>query len=225
MIGLVGYARSGKDTVGSILEEHGGYTPVAFADPIRGALYTLNPLVRDEGEVLPLQKLVDAKGWEWAKDTSEDVRVYLQRLGTDVVRQIDEDLWVNKGLATWTPRSVVTDVRFINEVEAICDRAMGECWFIERPGVGPANDHASEDLSALRHLCSRTIVNDGTVSDLESKVLAILLSQEYPGLKMKQDDVLIRTKLLDDAYQRLKKAQARHPKGIIQYPVQQNFGV
>jgi dephospho-CoA kinase len=39
IIGLTGYAQSGKDTVANILVENYGYQRVAFADPIRALLY------------------------------------------------------------------------------------------------------------------------------------------------------------------------------------------
>mgnify|MGYP006283771541 FL=1 len=42
IIGLTGYAQSGKDTVASLLVEHYGYERVAFADKIRSFLYEMN---------------------------------------------------------------------------------------------------------------------------------------------------------------------------------------
>ena len=45
IIGLTGYAQSGKDTLANILVENYGYTRVAFADKIREFLYEVNPMV------------------------------------------------------------------------------------------------------------------------------------------------------------------------------------
>ena len=45
IIGLTGYARSGKDTVAQILVDKFGFTRVAFADPIRDFCYQVNPIV------------------------------------------------------------------------------------------------------------------------------------------------------------------------------------
>ncbi len=44
IIGLTGYAQSGKDTVANILVERYGFTRVAFADKIREFLYETNPM-------------------------------------------------------------------------------------------------------------------------------------------------------------------------------------
>ena len=41
IIGLSGYAQSGKDTVANILVQHYGYKRVAFADKIRECLFAL----------------------------------------------------------------------------------------------------------------------------------------------------------------------------------------
>ena len=46
IIGLSGYAQVGKDTVANYLVEKYGFVKVSFADPIREALYKLDPKVR-----------------------------------------------------------------------------------------------------------------------------------------------------------------------------------
>jgi dephospho-CoA kinase len=43
IIGISGYARSGKDTVANYLVEHHEFTRMAFADAMREALLRLNP--------------------------------------------------------------------------------------------------------------------------------------------------------------------------------------
>ena len=47
LIGLSGYARSGKDTIAEILCLNYGFKRVSFALPIRDGIYTLNPLVEN----------------------------------------------------------------------------------------------------------------------------------------------------------------------------------
>jgi dephospho-CoA kinase len=63
IIGLSGYAQSGKDTVAELLCLNYGYKRVSFADPMREALMRLNPIVGHE----PLAHLVNDYGWELAK--------------------------------------------------------------------------------------------------------------------------------------------------------------
>ena len=45
VIGLSGYASSGKDTVAQFLIEEHGFEKIAFADPIRNMLLAMNPIV------------------------------------------------------------------------------------------------------------------------------------------------------------------------------------
>lgn len=63
IIGLSGYARSGKDTVASFLVSEYAFERISFADPIRDILYALNPSVDGES----LISMVDNYGWEIAK--------------------------------------------------------------------------------------------------------------------------------------------------------------
>ena len=90
IIGLSGYAQSGKDTVAELLCLNYGYQRMAFADPMREALYRLNPsIVLNDTDYYdkPLQTLVDEQGWDAVKQ-NPDVRALLQRMGTEVGRQM-----------------------------------------------------------------------------------------------------------------------------------------
>jgi hypothetical protein len=170
IIGLNGVARSGKDTVGEYLVENHDFTRVALADPVRDALYDLNPPVTvridddifsrpgltrrlaifsEQGQVktISLQRLVDIFGWERAKSV-KCVRELLQKLGTQVGREyFGEDCWIEiaraKIEAAYPDPVVITDVRFENEAEFIQELG-GEVWCIKREGVGAINGHVSE---------------------------------------------------------------------------------
>lgn len=151
IVGLSGYAQSGKDTVGQVLVEHHGFARIAFADALRDVLYDLNPLVAGDTAV---SEWVDHGGWEWAKG-NVPVRDYLQRLGVAVREHVDPDVWVNAALRQIEPggRYVITDMRFPNEYDAIV-AAGGEAWRVERKGVTAANAHVSEtalDAHDFRH--------------------------------------------------------------------------
>ncbi|MFF1701288.1 hypothetical protein [Streptomyces sp. NPDC058252] len=175
-VGLHGYAGVGKDTVAEILAEY-GYNRVAFADVLREALYVLNPIILTDrdGDYVRVQDIVDSIGWDKAKRSFEEIRRMLQVLGTEVGRQmISQDVWVNAAFKKLDAdkRYVFTDVRFENEHHAI-DSRLGLLIKISRPGVGPVNDHKSEN--GLPDLWfDAQIVNDGTVKDLHTKVARIL---------------------------------------------------
>jgi len=174
IIGLIGKKRSGKDTFAHGLP---GYTRVAFADPLRQAALALDPIVGRPalpGELAPmrdvrLSEVVDAIGWERAKDCVPEVRRILQRLGTESIRAIDPDFWIRAAKAQIDAIDgdvVVTDVRYPNEADAI--QTMGGILVrIERPGLPSDGDpHPSE--SALDDYPVDVVVqNIGSIEALQ----------------------------------------------------------
>ncbi|MFE2101600.1 hypothetical protein ACFW9W_32140, partial [Streptomyces sp. NPDC059468] len=122
-----------------------------------------------------VQDLVDTLGWDDAKRQYEEIRRMLQVLGTEVAREmIDQNVWVNavfKDLEE-DKKYVFTDVRFVNEHQAI-DSRLGLLVKIDRPGVGPVNDHKS-DKGLPDAWFDTHIVNDGTLEDLNTKVREML---------------------------------------------------
>jgi len=173
IIGLSGYARTGKDTVAEILVSKYGYRRIAFADKIKEALITLNPIVVPEIG-LHLAEYVNDFSWEVAKNTPE-VRRLLQVMGTEVGRNLlSQDIWIEAALENVRAgeKIVLTDVRFPDEADAV-KWLFGEVWRIERNGVKATNFHKSE--SALDEwIFDRIIDNSGTLEDLEESVDVIM---------------------------------------------------
>jgi len=165
LIGLTGYAQSGKDTVASILVEKYGYTRIAFADKIRDFLYGINPMVACSPTGY-LQDLVNLVGWDKAKQEPQ-VRRLLQDLGISARELLDENIWITTALSKVDKdvRVVVTDVRFENEAMMI--KLMGgQLWRVKRVGFGPVNEHVSEsELDGYK--VNQIFVNNGTLEDLE----------------------------------------------------------
>ena len=170
LIGLSGYARSGKDTVAGIIEILYGHQKRAFADNVRSFVYRINPSIRPFRGHDRLANLVDAYGWEEAKQSNE-VRYLLQETGTTARTMFGLDVWLDSLFATIpeTDSVVITDVRFTNEAERI--RSMGGVLYrVKRPGVYPANDHISEtDLDDYPF--DAVLLNDGSVVDLQGEVM------------------------------------------------------
>lgn len=147
IIGLSGYAQVGKDTVANYLVSNYGFVKVSFADPLREALYRLDPKI-DIADMrgVSLRAAVDGLGWENVKVDSEDARRLLQRMGTEVGREMfGEDFWVNQGLlrAKEHDNVVFADTRFENEANAIRKNG-GQVWRIVKKDHGPVNNHPSE---------------------------------------------------------------------------------
>jgi len=148
LVGLAGYAGSGKDTAADVLEGL-GYQRRAFA----GALKDLATRI----------------GWDGRKDDAG--RQLLQELGVGCREVLGADVWVQALMSTLTGPSVIVDVRFPNEVDAIADHG-GIVLRIVRPSVGPCRNHVSE--TALDDVDLPVVVNDGDVVDLHARVLAVL---------------------------------------------------
>jgi hypothetical protein len=168
IIGLSGYAQSGKDTVAELLCLNYGYHRVSFADPMREALMRLNPVINSQ----PLACLVDDYGWDVAKSNPE-VRRLLQVFGTEVGREMfGENFWVELAFKQSPQERVVfTDVRFPNEAQAIIDKG-GQVWRVQREGHKPVNLHASETAMDNWRF-DDLILNHGSLDDLADEVFML----------------------------------------------------
>jgi hypothetical protein len=170
IIGLSGYARSGKDTVAELLCLNYGYKRVSFADPMRQALYVLSPKLDN---VVRLSEYVDEYGWDVAKQNQE-VRRLLQVFGTEVGRKMfGLDFWIDIALKNLDGSSkvVVSDVRFPNEAETI-KKLGGSIWRINRHNLNAVNGHPSEHAMDS-YMVSHVIYNDGTLNDLSDEVFML----------------------------------------------------
>lgn len=181
LIGLSGYARSGKDEAAAVLMKYYNFERRAFADKLREFLYRLDPPLvgwyhapADQvvSEVT-LRDVIDNEGWDGYKEGrfSDLIRGMLQRLGTECGRElISDNIWVNAALKGLDSESkvVMTDARFPNEAQAIVDLG-GEVWRINRTGVGPINMHPSE-TSLDNWTFDVTIDNDGTLEEYHEKI-------------------------------------------------------
>ena len=168
IIGLSGYAQSGKDTVAELLCLNYGYKRVSFADPMREALMRLNPVINSQ----PLACLVDDYGWDVAKSNPE-VRRLLQVFGTEVGREMfGENFWVDLAFKQAPQQRVVfTDVRFPNEAQAIIDKG-GQVWRVQREGHKPVNLHTSETAMDNWRF-DDLILNHGSIDDLADEVFML----------------------------------------------------
>lgn len=169
IIGLTGYAQSGKDTLAKILVDDYGYTRVAFADKIREFLYEVNPMVGCSPSGY-LQDLVNLVGWDAAKQEPQ-VRRLLQDLGVGARKVFGEQFWITQALIGYYPKDkvVVTDVRFMNEAERIKAYPGAQVWRIKRNGVEAVNAHISEtELDGYK--VDQIFSNNGSIEDLKALV-------------------------------------------------------
>ncbi len=172
LIGVGGYAFSGKDTLADLLVERHGFYKTYMSKPLEQALLALDPLVPKQHSTRFGEEAIEryseqhrALGYDRSKENPE-VRRLLQRLGTEVGRNMfGESVWVDAMLrdVAGHERAVVTGIRFRNELEAIQDAGGTTVW-VDR-GLGPVNDHASDNT--LRPMDFDDVVgNYGPLSDL-----------------------------------------------------------
>lgn len=171
VVGLSGYAGSGKTTVGRMMAERTGGQVVHFADPIKKMVLAIDPLSSDG---VLASAAINAWGETEAKLRHDTYRHTLRTVG-ESVRALEPSFWINQ-LApklVGVPLTFVPDVRTQHEA-AFCSIVLS----VTRPGIIP-DDHPTETDG--RHWCAAEIVNDGDLSDLERKVDQVLEVMGWEG--------------------------------------------
>jgi hypothetical protein len=200
IIGLSGYAGSGKDTIGRMiqflkckdvegkvfqeiidnplenewwLEEQSCWQVKKFAGKLKEIASILTGIPQHLFENQEYKETLLGSEWNYKKvidgeyfDTQMSIREFLQKLGTDGLREgLHPDVWVNAlmadyeeesdkfvrltedGFEEWEkgnlPNWVITDCRFPNEAQAI-KNAGGIIIRVDRPGYKATNAHVSE---------------------------------------------------------------------------------
>ncbi|GAA1411844.1 hypothetical protein AUR04nite_00730 [Glutamicibacter uratoxydans] len=195
LIGLTGYKQHGKSSVADHLVKKHSFTRLSFAGPLKAMADRINPVVGihayqdgDEFVAEPIhldvaRELHPNEGE--LKEAYPLYRLFLQRLGTEGLREIDDLFWIKLLDAelgslykAGVSRVVIDDARFPNEGEyfhAGKDEGINaSLWQVTRPGAGiPDDTHASEAyvgrLGEERHL-----KNAGTIEELHDLVDAVV---------------------------------------------------
>jgi len=187
LVGLCGRAQSGKDSVGQFMS-HFGFQKLSYAHRIKDCVKRIFDLTDHQLED-GYEKELPLIEWDGLAP-----RQIMQRFGTEVARNIHEDVWVKHLFNTidkFRRRSikgfVITDVRFDNEAKAIL-RRNGELWWVDRDTAGSktGGDHKSEDVIHLKPLCSKTIDNNRSLTDLRN-IVDNIIETDYPNIRKKVD--------------------------------------
>lgn len=164
LIGLIGKARSGKDTAANYLQMLHGYNRYAFAEPIKDMISAAFGYQIGESEGADKEQVI-----EWL---GKSPRQLMQLLGTEWGRDlVHPNLWLLLADQTLQHHTrvgshglVISDVRFDNEAEWIIKQG-GTLIEITRGAASAVNQHASE--SGIDESYPRfTVANDQTVDDL-----------------------------------------------------------
>jgi len=164
VIGFAGKARSGKDTAGKYLVDEYQFLRYSFAQPLKDAAKIMFHLTDKQVE----QKEKPAEPW------GKSPRELYQKLGTDVARSIDVNVWV-KGAEIFKKENpgrsiVITDVRFSNEAYWIRNQG-GIVVYLnsETRGIHEHTGHSSENGISGDDV-DIIIQNDGTINQLHEKI-------------------------------------------------------
>ncbi len=169
LIGLVGLAFSGKDTVAAHLHRQHGFHRMAFADPLKEGLKTLFGL--GDWNFTPENKESEI---EWI---GKSPRELMQTLGTEWGRTlIDRQIWCRHMERRVKPKLshgrpvVISDLRFFDEHRLVHSHG-GQIWKVIRPGAETTYhcDHLSEQ-EGRRIVADVELINDGTLEQLFEQV-------------------------------------------------------
>lgn len=189
--------QSGKSTLADILVRDYGFVKLKFAGPLKNMMRSLittvgivdanDEYIEDTAERMVEGDLKEADFYEFGGKTP---RHLMQTLGTEWGRNcVHEDFWAMLAKNTAARRMsaglnvVFDDMRFPNEAQALLDIG-GHVVRVIRPNqeiIGGC--HASEGgLNAFNQWTS-TIINAGTIADLEKQAAAML-----SFIKFKEDN-------------------------------------
>ena len=167
---ISGKARAGKDTCGNYMKE------VFDREDFKTIIVQFSSTIKDYAKKIVL--------WDGQDETKP--REFLQMLGMEVIRNnIDEDFFIKRMIQDINVYSyfydviIITDSRFRKEIEDVKSNFKDAIFInIVRPnGVSDLSNselkHATEvDLDNYDNYDIK-IINDGTLEDLERKVMEI----------------------------------------------------
>jgi hypothetical protein len=169
IIGLQGYAGSGKSTVADYLAKRHGFARRHIKEPIADMTYALLDAV-NLGEASNAYLDGDLKRTPIPELNGRSATEIQQFLGTEFGRNfIHLDIWLDiwSAWAAQHPKVVQESVRFANEAER-CD----VIWEVRRPGYGALNGHVSESLPS--DCPNAVLTNGGTEAELFAEIDALL---------------------------------------------------
>lgn len=138
MIVIAGKAGSGKDTLADFLCAHEGYRKISLADPMKE--FCAKIFGWDAKRLWGPSHLRNAPDPMW---DGLSARHALQRLGTEWGRACHEDVWVRYLVRTCPHGSVISDIRYQNELNTF--RGHGaKTVLLTRQGTALPGDHLSE---------------------------------------------------------------------------------
>lgn len=171
LIGLVGLARSGKDSAAGYL----GFKSAAFAEPLKAAAQHIFDLSYNEVHGINCDRESPHPFW------GISIREILQKLGTESVRDVfGQDHWAKLMELRLTQGDltgadvVITDLRFEEEVDLIRHLGGKIMGVIRTEGQPDIRHHPSEEMAALRlHEVCDDVIEAANLEELQRSVISL----------------------------------------------------
>lgn len=185
LIGLTGLKGSGKNTVADYLTDKYDFEQKSFAAKVKessAACFGIDPSKWEEWKSDP-EMVVSISGmFNDEPDVLITVREFLQNYGVEAHRDIFGDsFWLDQVLPNfaltkevWKKRTVVTDVRFLNEVSRVKENG-GFIVNIERQST-ETDGHSSEQPMP-QEIIDHTIQNNSSYDDLYKSIDEFLIAR------------------------------------------------
>lgn len=178
-IALLGRLRSGKDTVGDYLASKYGYTQFAFGDELKRYAHELF------GEPAPGTKPRELYQWFGTTMRERDPDIWVRKCLKRVSRDAGRPVQTVDGYG-WTTHAVISDVRQLNEAEALAARSYVLIRVTAPDGLRierAVNSGDTFNYTDLAHgtetaldgyAADFTVTNDGTLAELYAQIDEIM---------------------------------------------------
>lgn len=146
IIAICGHKFSGKSTVARLLHNATGYEIVSFADKLKDITCVLSGCTREQLEDYDFKEtqLVPDYLRPYCGDAKKHTfRAFLQYFGSEVMRGVNDNIWIDCTLENGSENVIVSDCRFPNEAKAVKARG-GIVIKVVRPDVKAEDSHQSE---------------------------------------------------------------------------------
>ncbi len=177
IVGICGFAGSGKDTVGQYLVSRYGYERIAFADKVREVAkeFDFSIFIDGIGEVSMSDIYSDGELSQFQKHPA--VRENLVFIGQTMRATLGPNVWIEPVLQQIRRRPyqrfVVTDVRQENEANMLRHNFDTTILGVHRPGVVGAETFEASSVPEI--VCDYTIDNNSTEEKLHKMLDGLMI--------------------------------------------------
>lgn len=174
LIGITGHKFAGKSTVANMLSKILGYETCSFADKLKDVTCILSGCTREQLEDYDFKEneLVPDYLRPYCLNAEKPTyRAFLQHFGSEVMRGINDNIWIDSTLLNCGENAIISDCRFPNEAKAI--RAQGGIIIkIVRDGLLRKDTHQSE--KNVDNIAGEILIsNNGSLEHLKAMVAEV----------------------------------------------------